>query len=73
MRHAWRTPRCQVPFRRLAIGESGVLMMTDIRGSSNENAKRAFAWTPMHANWREGFRGLAHATGFGRKELQHGS
>jgi hypothetical protein len=29
-------------------------MMTDIRGASNEKAKRELAWTPRHPSWREG-------------------
>jgi nucleoside-diphosphate-sugar epimerase len=49
------------PFRvpkfigRLAAGEAGVVMMTDIRGASNEKAKRELGWTPRHPSWREGF------------------
>jgi nucleoside-diphosphate-sugar epimerase len=40
---------------RLAAGEVGVVMMTDIRGASNEKAKRELGWTPSHPSWREGF------------------
>jgi len=40
---------------RLAAGETGVVMMTDIRGASNAKAKRELAWRPAHASWREGF------------------
>jgi nucleoside-diphosphate-sugar epimerase len=40
---------------RLAAGEVGVVMMTDIRGASNEKAKRELGWTPRHPSWREGF------------------
>jgi nucleoside-diphosphate-sugar epimerase len=37
---------------RLAIGEVGVSMMTQIRGSSNEKAKRELGWQPGHPTWR---------------------
>ena len=40
---------------RLAAGESGVVMMTEIRGASNEKAKRELGWQPRHPSWREGF------------------
>jgi nucleoside-diphosphate-sugar epimerase len=40
---------------RLAAGEAGVVMMTDIRGASNAKAKRELHWAPAHASWREGF------------------
>ena len=41
---------------RLAIGESGVSMMTRIRGSSNAKAKQMLKWSPRYTSWREGFR-----------------
>jgi 2-alkyl-3-oxoalkanoate reductase len=41
---------------RLAIGDAGVSMMMQIRGSSNARAKRELAWQPRYASWREGFR-----------------
>jgi hypothetical protein len=45
---------------KLAIGEGGVSMMTEIRGGSNEKAKRELGWRPIYPSWREGFlRGLA--------------
>ena len=54
------------PFRipawlgRLAIGEHGVVMMTQIRGASNQKAKSELGWRPQWATWRDGFRhGLA--------------
>jgi 2-alkyl-3-oxoalkanoate reductase len=47
---------------RLAAGEVGVSMMTQIRGSSNAKAKRELGWRPAWPSWREGFsRGLADA------------
>jgi nucleoside-diphosphate-sugar epimerase len=45
---------------RLAVGEAGIVMMTEVRGASNAKAKRALGWTPAYASWRDGFRrGLA--------------
>jgi 2-alkyl-3-oxoalkanoate reductase len=29
--------------------------MTEVRGASNEKAKRELGWQPRHASWREGF------------------
>jgi nucleoside-diphosphate-sugar epimerase len=39
---------------RLAAGEAGVVMMTEIRGASNAKAKRELAWRPAHPSWRDG-------------------
>jgi nucleoside-diphosphate-sugar epimerase len=44
---------------RLAAGEAGVVMMTEVRGASNEKAKRELGWEPRHASWREGFAEVA--------------
>jgi nucleoside-diphosphate-sugar epimerase len=55
-------PPMRVPvwFGRLAAGEVGVSMMTQIRGASNAKAKRELGWTPRYPTYREGFRdGLA--------------
>jgi nucleoside-diphosphate-sugar epimerase len=41
---------------RLATGEVGVSMMTRIRGSTNEKAKRELGWQPRYPSWRHGFR-----------------
>ena len=41
---------------RLAVGEQGVVMITDIRGASNAKAKRELAWWPTWRSWRQGFR-----------------
>jgi nucleoside-diphosphate-sugar epimerase len=41
---------------RLLAGESGVVLMTEIRGASNAKAKRELGWTLRHPSWREGFR-----------------
>jgi 2-alkyl-3-oxoalkanoate reductase len=43
---------------RLAAGEVGVSMMTQIRGSPNEKAKRELLWQPTRASWRAGFQEL---------------
>src|SRR5688572_1428451 len=44
---------------RIAAGEAGVVMMTEVRGASNEKAKRELGWQPKHASWREGFAEVA--------------
>jgi nucleoside-diphosphate-sugar epimerase len=44
---------------RIAAGEAGVVMMTEVRGASNEKAKRELGWKPRHASWREGFAEVA--------------
>jgi hypothetical protein len=49
----WRVP---VWLARLAAGEVGVSMLTQIRGSSNARAKRELGWTPTWSTWRDGFR-----------------
>ncbi len=41
---------------QLVIGEAGMSMMTNVRGSSNAKAKRALSWQPIYANWEDGFR-----------------
>src|SRR5262245_3486774 len=56
--------RVPVWLARLAVGEVGVSMMTQIRGSSNAKAKRELGWQPRWSSWREGFRhGLADEAG----------
>ena len=40
---------------RLAAGEVGVSIMTQIRGSSNAKAKRELGWRPRYSSWRVGF------------------
>jgi nucleoside-diphosphate-sugar epimerase len=39
---------------RLLAGEAATVMMTEIRGASNEKAKRELGWRPRHPSWREG-------------------
>ena len=52
----WHVPRW---LGRIAAGEAGVIMMTEVRGASNEKAKRELGWAPRHASWREGFAEVA--------------
>ena len=40
---------------RLATGEVGVAMMTELRGASNTKARRELDWVPAHPSWRQGF------------------
>jgi nucleoside-diphosphate-sugar epimerase len=40
---------------RLVLGEAGVRMMTEQRGSSNAKAKQDLGWQPRWTSWREGF------------------
>ena len=45
---------------RLVAGETATLMMTDVRGASNEKAKRELGWQLRYPSWRQGF---AHGLG----------
>jgi 2-alkyl-3-oxoalkanoate reductase len=56
-------PPAHIPvwLARLAAGEVGVSMLTQIRGSSNAKAKAELAWAPAWASWRQGFREVAAA------------
>jgi 2-alkyl-3-oxoalkanoate reductase len=52
-----KPPRCvPVWVGKLFAGELGVLVMTELRGSSNTKAKRELGWRPRYASWRDGFR-----------------
>jgi nucleoside-diphosphate-sugar epimerase len=44
---------------RPLVGEQGVVMMTEVRGSSNAKARRELDWAPRYSSWREGFHALA--------------
>jgi nucleoside-diphosphate-sugar epimerase len=50
------------PFRvpkllaRLVAGSYTAQMATELRGASNEKAKRELGWTPRYPSWRQGFR-----------------
>lgn len=41
---------------RLAVGEAGVAMFTEVRGAENGKAKRELDWTLKYPSWRQGFR-----------------
>jgi nucleoside-diphosphate-sugar epimerase len=45
---------------RLLAGEAATVMMTEVRGASNEKAKRVLGWEPRYGSWRQGF---AHGLG----------
>ena len=45
---------------RLLAGEAAAVMMTEVRGASNDKAKRELGWKPRYASWRQGF---AHGLG----------
>lgn len=65
---AKRPMRVPVWLGRLAAGEVGVSMMTQIRGTSNAKAKAELGWAPRYRTCREGFRdGLSEVPvpGFG--------
>jgi 2-alkyl-3-oxoalkanoate reductase len=40
---------------RILAGEAATVMMTEVRGASNEKAKRELGWKPRYASWRQGF------------------
>jgi len=46
-----RVPRWMA---RLLAGEVATIMMTEVRGASNQKAKRELGWRPGHPTWREG-------------------
>jgi 2-alkyl-3-oxoalkanoate reductase len=55
---------------RLVAGESGVVLMTEIRGASNAKAKRELGWSLRYPSWRQGFaaayRGASSSSGNAR-------
>lgn len=57
-----RAAEAPAPYRlprwigRLLVGDAGISMMTEVRGSSNAKAKRVWNWQPKYASWRDGFR-----------------
>jgi len=40
---------------RVLAGDAVVVMMTEVRGASNEKAKRELGWQPRHSSWRTTF------------------
>jgi nucleoside-diphosphate-sugar epimerase len=51
---------------RLLAGQLVVSLMTQVRGSANEKAKRALGWAPQYASWRDGFPAWAKTAEQGR-------
>jgi 2-alkyl-3-oxoalkanoate reductase len=43
---------------RIAAGEAVAVMMTEVRGASNEKAKRELGWSLRYPSWRQGFANL---------------
>jgi nucleoside-diphosphate-sugar epimerase len=43
-------------FGRIAAGRYATMLMTELRGASNERAKSELGWQPRHPSWRQGFR-----------------
>jgi nucleoside-diphosphate-sugar epimerase len=56
-RGAGARPPMHVPawVGKLAVGDAGLSMMTQIRGCSNAKAKAELGWQPVWPTWREGF------------------
>jgi nucleoside-diphosphate-sugar epimerase len=44
---------------RLLAGEVVAVMMTEVRGASNEKAKRELGWSPKYPSWRDGLAEVA--------------
>ncbi|HYN90692.1 MAG TPA: hypothetical protein VER75_02135, partial [Thermoleophilaceae bacterium] len=40
---------------RLVAGRQAADFALDLRGASNEKAKRELGWEPAHPSWRSGF------------------
>src|SRR5688500_3660895 len=40
---------------RVLAGEAATIMMTEVRGASNDKAKRELGWRPRYPSWRQGF------------------
>ena len=40
---------------RLVAGSYTTMMATELRGASNEKAKRELGWQPRYPSWRQGF------------------
>jgi nucleoside-diphosphate-sugar epimerase len=52
-REPMRVPRF---IGRLAAGQAGVVLMTELRGASNAKAKRELGWVLRYPSWRQGFK-----------------
>jgi nucleoside-diphosphate-sugar epimerase len=44
---------------RLLAGEVAAVMMTEVRGASNQKAKQELGWSPAHPSWRQSMVGEA--------------
>jgi len=44
---------------RLLAGQAVTVMMTEVRGASNQKAKRELGWSPKYPSWREGLAEVA--------------
>lgn len=40
---------------RFAVGDHGIVLMNEVRGASNQKAKRELEWRPLWPSWRSGF------------------
>jgi nucleoside-diphosphate-sugar epimerase len=52
---AKRPMRVPVWLAKLVAGGQVATWANELRGASNEKAKRELGWTPTHASWRTGF------------------
>ena len=52
---AKRPFRAPVWIAKLVAGKEAATFSLDLRGASNEKAKRELAWQPAHPSWRTGF------------------
>jgi nucleoside-diphosphate-sugar epimerase len=53
---AKRPLRAPAWLARLVAGKQAVAFALELRGASNEKAKRELGWQPAHPSWRSGFR-----------------
>jgi hypothetical protein len=53
LRDRWRS---HTNSYRKELGDAGVSLMTEIRGSSNAKAKLELPWEPRWKSWRDGLR-----------------
>lgn len=52
-----RAPRpAPIFLARLAVGDWGVALMTQLRGADNARARLQLSWRPRYPSWREGFK-----------------
>jgi nucleoside-diphosphate-sugar epimerase len=52
---AKRPLRVPLWLARLVGGRQAAAFASELRGASNEKAKRELGWRPAHASWRTGF------------------